>query len=168
MQAARTTAPPVSRPCVSADGIAQNGDLAVIGSSIKAQNVTLDAARDLTLQSAHNRSDTTGSNSSSGAAIGASVGVGSGKAGISVFANANRASGKENSDTDSYTETHITAGQALILNSGRDTTLTGALASGDSIAANVGRHLALTSQQDQDNYASQQRSASVGSGSSQL
>ena len=33
--------------------------------------------------------------------------------GLSVFANANRASGKENSDTDSYTETHITAGQAL-------------------------------------------------------
>ncbi len=66
----------------------------MIGSSIKAQNVTLDAARDITLQSAHNRSDTTGSNSSSGGAIGVSVGVGSGKAGISVFANANRASGK--------------------------------------------------------------------------
>ncbi len=145
-----------------ADGIAQNGDLAVIGSSIKAQNVTLDAARDLTLQSAHNRSDTTGSNSSSGAAIGVSVGVGSGQAGISVFANANRASGKENGDTDSYTETHITAGQTLTLNSGRDTTLTGALASGDSIATNVGRNLTLSSQQDQDHYASQQRSASVG------
>ena len=85
-----------------ADGIAQNGDLSVIGSSIKAQNVTLDAARDITLQSAHNRSDTTGSNSSSGAAIGVSVGVGSGQAGISVFAKANRASGKENGDTDSY------------------------------------------------------------------
>ncbi len=30
-----------------------------------------------------------------------------------MFANANRASGKENSDTDSYTETHITTGQTL-------------------------------------------------------
>ena len=73
-----------------------------------------------------------------------------------MFANANRASGKENGDTDSYTETHITAGQTLTLRSGRDTTLTGALASGDTIAANVGRHLTLSSQQDQDHYASQQ------------
>ena len=145
-----------------ADGVAQNGDISVTGSSIKAQNVTLDAARDITLQSAHNRSDTTGSNSSSGAAIGVSVGVGSGQAGIGVFANANRASGKENGDTDSYTETNITAGQTLTLRSGRDTTLTGALASGDTIAAKVGRNLTLSSQQDQDHYASQQRSASVG------
>ncbi|UDM18747.1 hemagglutinin repeat-containing protein [Vogesella sp. XCS3] len=145
-----------------ADGVANTGDLAVIGSSIKAQNVTLDAARDITLQSAHNRSDTTGSNSSSGAAIGVSVGVGSGKAGISVFANANRASGKENGDTDSYTETNIAAGQTLTLRSGRDTALTGAQASGDSIAAKVGRNLTLSSQQDQDHYASQQRSISAG------
>jgi len=74
-----------------------------------------------------------------------------------VFANANRASGKENGNTDSYTETNLTAGQTLTLNSGRDTTLTGALASGDSIAANVGRNLTLSSQQDQGHYASQQR-----------
>ncbi len=145
-----------------ADGVANTGDLAMIGSSIKAQNVTLDAARDITLQSAQNRSDTTGSHSSSGGAVGVSVGVGSGKAGISVFANANRASGKENGDTDSYTESNITAGQTLTLNSGRDTTLTGAQASGDTMAANVGRSLTLTSQQDQDNYASQQRSISAG------
>jgi len=79
-----------------------------------------------------------------------------------VFANANRANGKENGDTDSYTETHITAGQTLTLGSGRDTTLSGALASGNTITGNVGRNLTLSSQQDQDHYASQQRSASVG------
>ena len=56
--------------------------------------------------------------------------------GLSVFANANRASGKENGDTDSYTKTNITAGQALTLCSGRDTTLPGVLASANTIAAN--------------------------------
>ena len=56
--------------------------------------------------------------------------------GLSVFANANRASGKENGDTDSHTETSLAAGQTLTFNSGRDTTLTGALASDNAVAAN--------------------------------
>ncbi|UDM17857.1 hemagglutinin repeat-containing protein [Vogesella sp. XCS3] len=53
-----------------------------------------------------------------------------------MFANANRASGKENGDTDSYTETHITAGHVLTPGSGRDTKLPGVLASANAIAAN--------------------------------
>ncbi|GKQ96257.1 two-partner secretion domain-containing protein [Aeromonas hydrophila] len=139
-----------------------SGDLIVSGSSIKGQNVTLGAARDLVLQSAVNSSDSSGSNHSSGWNAGVSFGFTQGSAGISIFANMNAAKGKENGDSDRYTETNITAGDILTLKSGRDATLLGAQVSGDKVTADIGRNLTLTSQQDNDHYQSQQSSISAG------
>ncbi|MHC6657261.1 hemagglutinin repeat-containing protein [Aeromonas salmonicida] len=139
-----------------------SGDLIVSGSSIKGQSVTLGAARDLVLQSAVNSSDSSGSNHSSGWNAGVSFGFSQGSAGISIFANMNAAKGKENGDSDRYTETNITAGDILTLKSGRDATLLGAQVSGDKVTADIGRNLTLTSQQDNDHYQSQQSSISAG------
>ncbi|MGY3962387.1 hemagglutinin repeat-containing protein [Aeromonas veronii] len=138
------------------------GDLVMIGSSIKGHNVTLGAARDLVLQSAVNSSDTRGSNSSSGWNAGISFGFTQGSAGISIFANMNAAKGKENGDSDRYTETSITASDTLTLKSGRDATLLGAQVSGDRVTADIGRNLTLTSQQDNDHYQSKQSSIAAG------
>ncbi|MDO2434823.1 hemagglutinin repeat-containing protein [Aeromonas veronii] len=149
---------------VLARGDAANsaGDLVMVGSSIKGHNVTLGAARDLVLQSAVNSSDTRGSNSSSGWNAGISFGFTQGSAGISIFANMNAAKGKENGDSDRYTETSITASDTLTLKSGRDTTLLGAQVSGDKVTADIGRNLTLTSQQDNDHYQSKQSSIAAG------
>ncbi|MGU5653851.1 two-partner secretion domain-containing protein [Aeromonas allosaccharophila] len=149
---------------VLARGDAANsaGDLVMIGSSIKGHNVTLGAARDLVLQSAVNSSDTRGSNSSSGWNAGISFGFTQGSAGISIFANMNAAKGKENGDSDRYTETSITASDTLTLKSGRDSTLLGAQVSGDKVTADIGRNLTLTSQQDNDHYQSKQSSIAAG------
>ncbi|WP_158114437.1 hemagglutinin repeat-containing protein [Aeromonas veronii] len=138
------------------------GDLVMVGSSIKGHNVTLGAARDLVLQSAVNSSDTRGSNSSSGWNAGISFGFTQGSAGISIFANMNAAKGKENGDSDRYTETSITASDTLTLKSGRDATLLGAQVSGDKVTADIGRNLTLTSQQDNDHYQSKQSSIAAG------
>jgi len=145
-----------------ADGRAETGDLTVRGSSIKGSDVTLSAARDLILESAMNSTDLSGSNKSSGWSAGVSLGVANGKLGISIFANGNKSKGKENGDTDRYTETNIAAADTLVLQSGRDTTLTGALASGDTLLTDVGRNLTLTSQQDHDHYDSKQTSIAAG------
>ncbi|MCF5879441.1 hemagglutinin repeat-containing protein [Aeromonas veronii] len=149
---------------VVARGDAANsaGDLVMIGSSIKGHNVTLGAARDLVLQSAVNSSDTRGSNSSRGWNAGISFGFTQGSAGISIFANMNAAKGKENGDSDRYTETSITASDTLTLKSGRDATLLGAQVSGDKVTADIGRNLTLTSQQDNDHYQSKQSSIAAG------
>ncbi|HHQ4444637.1 TPA: hemagglutinin repeat-containing protein [Aeromonas veronii] len=149
---------------VLARGDAANsaGDLVMVGSSIKGHNVTLGAARDLVLQSAVNSSDTRGSNSSSGWNAGISFGFTQGSAGISIFANMNAAKGKENGDSDRYTETSITASDTLTLKSGRDATLLGAQVSGDKVTADIGRNLTLTSQQDNDHYQSKQSSIAAG------
>ncbi|HHQ4477227.1 TPA: hemagglutinin repeat-containing protein [Aeromonas veronii] len=138
------------------------GDLVMVGSSIKGHNVTLGATRDLLLQSAVNSSDTRGSNSSSGWNAGISFGFTQGSAGISIFANMNAAKGKENGDSDRYTETSITASDTLTLKSGRDATLLGAQVSGDKVKADIGRNLTLTSQQDNDHYQSKQSSIAAG------
>ncbi|MGU5653852.1 hemagglutinin repeat-containing protein [Aeromonas allosaccharophila] len=81
---------------------------------------------------------------------------------MSVFANMNAAKGKENGDSDRYTETSITASDTLTLKSGRDTTLLGAQVSGDKVTADIGRNLTLTSQQDNDHYQSKQSSIAAG------
>ena len=59
------------------------------------------------------------------------------------------------------TETNLTAGKTLTLQSGRDTSLTGALVTGDKVVVDVGRDFTLTSQQDQNHYDSKQTSTSA-------
>ncbi|HFP5521380.1 TPA: VENN motif pre-toxin domain-containing protein, partial [Escherichia coli] len=50
----------------------------------------------------------------------------------------------------------------LTIISGRDTTLTGAQAGGETVKVDAGRHLTLTSEQDSDRYDSKQQNASAG------
>nr|WP_255476589.1 hemagglutinin repeat-containing protein [Pantoea sp. M_1] len=54
------------------------------------------------------------------------------------------------------------AGSQLSLTSGRDTTLTGAQANGNSVKVDAGRNLTLTSEQDSNRYDSRQQSAGAG------
>nr|WP_315850409.1 hemagglutinin repeat-containing protein [Yersinia mollaretii] len=122
----------------------------------------MDAARDLLLLSAANTQKTDGSNSSSGAAIGVSLGLSGTGSGLSIFANANKGQGSEHGDGTFWTETQIDSGGTLSLHSGRDTSLVGAQASGETVKVDVGRDLLLQSQQDSDNYDAKQTSISGG------
>lgn len=142
---------------------AQSGDITIAGSQLKAgKDLQLDAARDITLQSAQNTESTVGKNSSKGGNVGVGIGVGSGGYGISVSAGVNASKGHENGNGLTHTETTLDAGNHLSLISGRDTTLQGAQASGEKIIADVGRDLTLSSEQDSDRYDAKQQSASAG------
>ncbi|MDQ0737886.1 hypothetical protein QF045_000746 [Pseudomonas sp. W4I3] len=100
-----------------------------------------------------------GKNNSSGGAVGISLGVGSEGGGLSIFANANKATGNEKGAGTTWTETRLDAGKQVSLISGRDTALKGAQVSADKITATVGRDLTLQSLQDTDNYKSKQMAA---------
>ncbi|MBZ8589879.1 hemagglutinin repeat-containing protein, partial [Escherichia coli] len=89
-------------------------------------------------------------------------GVGSGGWGISVSASANQGKGSEKGNGTTHTETTVDAGKQLAIISGRDTTLTGAQAGGETVKVDAGRHLTLTSEQDSDRYDSKQQNASAG------
>ncbi|EPT5562475.1 hemagglutinin repeat-containing protein, partial [Escherichia coli] len=120
------------------------------------------ANRDVNLVSAENTSKLEGKNTSSGGSVGVGVGVGSGGWGISVSASANQGKGSEKGNGTTHTETTVDAGNRLTIISGRDTTLTGAQAGGETVKVDAGRHLTLTSEQDSDRYDSKQQNASAG------
>ncbi|MHA3511662.1 hemagglutinin repeat-containing protein [Yersinia enterocolitica] len=142
---------------------ANSGDIVVQGSQLKAGgDTTLNAARDVLLLGAANTQKTDGSNSSSGGSVGISLGFGSAGGGLSIFANANKSQGKEHGDGTFWSETQIDSGGTLSLHSGRDTSLIGAQASGETVKVDVGRDLLLQSQQDSDNYDAKQTSTSGG------
>ncbi|WP_368926921.1 hemagglutinin repeat-containing protein [Serratia marcescens] len=142
---------------------AQSGDITITGSQLKAgKDLSLDAARDITLQSAQNSESTVGKNSSKGGDVGVGIGAGSGGYGISVSAGVNAGKGHENGNGLTHTETTLDAGSTLSLTSGRDTTLTGAQASGEKVTVDVGRDLTLQSEQDSDRYDAKQQNVSAG------
>lgn len=145
------------------NGGINSGDILISGSQLKAgADTLLSAQHDILLHGAANTQKTTGSNSSSGGGIGASLGAGSGGYGLSVFANVNSAKGHEKGDGISWTESTVDSGGTTTLNSGRDAVLTGAQVSGDKIVSNIGRDLLLSSLRDSDNYRSTQSSIAAG------
>ncbi|SFA64463.1 MULTISPECIES: hemagglutinin repeat-containing protein [unclassified Pseudomonas] len=140
-----------------------DGDIRVQGSQLKAgNNVLLAAERDIQLEAAANRQKLDGKNSSSGGAIGVSLGVGPNGAGLSIFANGNKGVGKEKGTGTTWTETTLDAGNQASLISGRDAVLKGAQVNADEITAKVGRDLTLQSLHDTDDYKSKQSNVSGG------
>ncbi|ENT6616855.1 hemagglutinin repeat-containing protein, partial [Escherichia coli] len=89
-------------------------------------------------------------------------GVGPGGSGFSLSASVNQGKGSEKGNGTTHTETTVDAGKQLTIISGRDTTLTGAQAGGETVKVDAGRHLTLTSEQDSDRYDSKQQNASAG------
>lgn len=74
----------------------------------------------------------------------------------------NAAKGHDKGNGTSWSETTIDSGGTVKLQSGRDTTLTGAQVNGDKVIADVGRDLTLASQQDSNRYDSKQTSFGAG------
>ncbi|CAB3926690.1 hypothetical protein LMG3412_05889 [Achromobacter deleyi] len=145
-------------------GVAGTGNLSIIGSDLAGKNVLLAATNDLMLQSQALTSTEVSTNKNSGWKLGVGIGVsdsGSG-GGINIFASGYVGSGNAKGNGTTYRETQVSARDNLTLISGRDTILEGAQARADSIRADIGRNLILTSQQDSDRYDAKQQQANAG------
>ncbi|EOI3569873.1 hemagglutinin repeat-containing protein [Cronobacter dublinensis] len=142
---------------------ANRGDISIGGSELKAGNdITLNAARDINLVSSANVQKLEGSNSSKGGSIGVGLTAGSGGTGINISASMNAAQGSEKGNGTTWNETTLDAGRQVNLTTGRDATLSGAQVNGQTVKADIGRDLNITSLQDSDNYKSKQQSVSAG------
>ncbi|ELQ6126493.1 hemagglutinin repeat-containing protein [Cronobacter dublinensis] len=142
---------------------ANRGDIRIGGSELKAGNdITLNAARDINLVSSANVQKLEGSNSSKGGSIGVGLTAGSGGTGINISASMNAAKGSEKGNGTTWNETTLDAGRLVSLTTGRDATLSGAQVNGQTVKADIGRDLNITSLQDSDNYKSKQQSVSAG------
>jgi len=115
---------------VSARGAGADSDITVRGSTITAgNNISLKAESDVNLLAARNTSELRSASSSISASLG--VGLAAGKeTGVTVDAGVAGSRGKANGDDLTWTNTRVDAGNILKLDSGSDTTLKGAVASG--------------------------------------
>ncbi|MBZ0134559.1 MAG: hemagglutinin repeat-containing protein, partial [Rhodanobacter sp.] len=145
---------------------ATHGDLDVIGSRIDGQNVALAASHDLNLRSQAEQHTLTSTNKNASGGVGLQIGTD----GIGFYAEASVGKGKAHGNGSTHTGTVVSAADTLRLVAGHDATIQGAQAQGDTVLADVGHDLAVTSEQDTGDYASTQWQASgkvvVGMGAS--
>jgi filamentous hemagglutinin len=160
---------------IAAVGDGQNSHLNVIGSEIDAgHNAALQADGDINLRAAQSSSDQQSRSSSSSAAVGVAATYGSDGFAFGITANAAGSRGKADGSDLTNTNTHVTAGNNLTLESGHDTTLAGAVASGKQVTAHVGTSgqgdLTIQSLQDTSTYKSKDQniggSVTIGYGAS--
>ncbi|QLR44658.1 hemagglutinin repeat-containing protein [Enterobacter sp. RHBSTW-00994] len=142
------------------DGREGAGNIRATGSDVSAgQNLGLIAENDILLTASDNTNSLR--RDSESYSWGAGVGIAIGK-GVSVGFTANGSLGRGEAEGDDVwrTNSHLTAGDTLFIQSGGDTTLSGATAKGKSIIADVGKNLTIESLQDTSTYKSDDWNAS--------
>ncbi|WP_157929797.1 hemagglutinin repeat-containing protein [Orrella dioscoreae] len=145
-----------------ARGGGAGSDITVTGSNLSAgNNAVLKADGDILLQAAQNLASQQTKNKSSSASVGVGVKAGGEGMGFYVSAAVSQARGNADGHDSTWTQSTVTAGNVLALQSGGDTTLRGAVGQADQILASVGGNLLLESQQDTSTYKSKQSSAGV-------
>jgi len=153
---------------ISATG-STDSNITVRGSDINADgNVTLKADGEINLLAAKNTVETTRRSHSSSSGAGLAISVGQNGFAFGVTANASRGKGEGEGRDTIWSNTHINAGEQLILESGVDTNLRGAIVSGKQVIATIGGDLNIESLQDTSTFHSKDThmggSATVGYG----
>lgn len=138
---------------------ATQGDITAVGATLGAQNVSLDASKNVNLQAATDSTSNRGTNSNSSASVGLSFGIGGQSTGLSLDIAAAKGKGVANGDSASQQNTTVTAKNQVSIKSGADTNVQGAQVSGERISTNVGGNLNLASAQDSATYAANQSNA---------
>ena len=128
---------------------ATNEDIRIKGSQVTGEDVALDAKKDITISAAENSHSTRENIKSSGARLGASIGVG-GLQGIS--ASYSKAKGNIQESETTYEKSQITAEKDLKFISGKDTTIVGSGMKGNRVIGNAGGNLSIETTQDKKSY----------------
>ena len=135
------------------------GDILIRGSEVSAGGAArLSADGDIDLVSAQNTAEQSHHSSSKSG----SVGIGIGANGISFNASASKSKGKGNGEETTHTHTRVEAGEQVQIESGRDTTLQGAVVQAPKVQAQVGGDLKIESVQDQATYKESSESSGFG------
>ncbi|MFA1670825.1 hemagglutinin repeat-containing protein [Chromobacterium piscinae] len=138
------------------DGSGQNGDIDLTGVGLKADSISLNAARDLITRSQEAISSQESTyrkiDLEAGVFLGGSVGKGGGKGGLGVYGAAAMSQSSSELSNVTHEQTTLDAAHGVQVKTGRDASLTGTQVRGESIDLDVGRNLTLTSEQDVDRY----------------
>lgn len=142
------------------DSFGSEGDIHVVGSKLKANETLLQANNAITLESAQNRKQWDNQNSHNKTSIGASFNIGE-QNGFTLDLGAQVAKGMGTGGEITQVNSTVDTG-LLMLKSGQDTTLAGAQVHADTVKAEVGGSLNITSRQDEASQKSEQKSGGVG------
>lgn len=140
---------------------ATESDINMVGAKLQAQNIALDAAKDVNLIAAQNTAEIQSKNNSSSAGIGVTFGFGE-QSGISFQIGASNGKGRADGSETTYDNTQVTATNKLSVKSGNDTSLIGAQLAGKTVEMDVGGKLNIETLQDSSNYASKQTTGGFG------
>ncbi|MEO8388887.1 hemagglutinin repeat-containing protein [Polaromonas sp.] len=140
---------------------ATESDINMVGAKLQAQNIALDAAKNVNLIAAQNTAEIKSKNTSSSAGIGVTFGFGE-QNGISFQIGANNAKGRADGSETTYDNTQLTATNNLSVKSGSDTNLIGAQLAGKTVEMDVGGKLNIETLQDSSSYESKQTTGGFG------
>ena len=132
-------------------------DTHIKGSHVTGENVTLEAKKNIAISAAENSNTTKENTRSSGASIGASLGVG-GLQGVS--ASYGKASDHVKENETAYEKSRVTANKDLIFSSVKNTTITGSEMAGGKVTGYVGGNLSIKTKQDEKTY--EEKNSSTG------
>ncbi len=140
-----------------------DGNLTVQGSKVSAgKDVSLSATKDVNILASADTESNRSSNSSSSTSVGVSVGVdGKGGAGLSLDIAASRGKGRANSDSTTYNNSHVSAGNAVNISSGADTNVVGGNIKATQVTADVGGNLNVESLQDKATSQANQKTTGI-------
>ena len=133
-------------------------DTHIKGSHVTGENVTLEAKKNIAISAAENSNTTKENTRSSGASIGASLGVG-GLQGVS--ASYGKASDHVKENETAYEKSRVTANKDLIFSSVKNTTITGSEMAGGKVTGYVGGNLSIKTKQDEKTYAEKNSSTGL-------
>ncbi|SUV44417.1 Uncharacterised protein [Bartonella doshiae] len=128
------------------------------GNDAQSGNITLEAGQDITFESAQNTQSTQNNMQSASMNIGYSYGTG----GAGLLGNASFGKGKGSGEAVHQKNSHIIGTGTLYTNSRGNTTLAGAVASGERVEMEVWGDLTITSRSDTGESSSKQQSVSFG------
>ena len=131
------------------------GDIHLKNTQVNAKDkISLDAAKDILLESGQSKEYADGKNSNAGAQVGVGVSVGA-QTGVYVYAEAGYGKGSNHLESTTHNNTTLNADKISIKSQG-DTTLKGAQAKANRIDADVGGNLNIISQQDNIDQSTKQ------------
>ncbi|WP_409999632.1 hemagglutinin repeat-containing protein [Rhizobium leguminosarum] len=125
----------------------------------KAGDITLKAGHDITLESAQATSETGSDSKSANASFGVSAGIGLQGVGVGVTGGAGAGMSKSDATSITQVNSHVTGSGDVTISSGNDTTLKGAVVSGNTITADVHGDLSIISAPDVGSSANSSASA---------
>ncbi|WP_081325946.1 hemagglutinin repeat-containing protein [Pantoea agglomerans] len=143
------------------------GDVAVMakqditgeGVKISGDNVSLNAGRDIALNSAEDSSSQRSSSGGSKYGVGVGFGLGGSQNGLSLELAASQNSANGNGSSITHHNSEVSAAGDLTVKAGQDIKLNGANLNGNHVDLNAGRNLEIASQQDRASYDSHQSSS---------